>query len=141
MYNTRHTAQFKCLIVNATHTLRVHFLCNLKSIRVGQVGVCWCNSKNKAVLTDNEFHQHVAYLDLNVVRLITDRDLGHAGKVNQCQVQHCNNDIRPISDHYFQFQFLFTCLTCSGFSELHHTKTFECCHSGIFKTTRQTKKI
>ena len=77
-------------------TLGVDLLSDLERVRVGKVGVGRRYGEYETALLADKLEQHGADLDLNVCRLVPHRDLGHAGQVNQGQVENwtTNSGIR-----------------------------------------------
>lgn len=69
-------------------TLRVHLLCDLERVRVGEVHVGWGDGQDQAALLGDELQQHVSNLVLDVMGLVAHGDLGHPGQVDEGQVQH-----------------------------------------------------
>lgn len=70
-------------------TLRINFLCQFESVRVGQVSVSRSDGQDQAALSGDELHNHVPDLLLDVHRLVSDRHLGDPRQVDESQVQHC----------------------------------------------------
>ena len=69
-------------------TCWVDFLGDFEGIRSGQVRISRSDSQYERVLSGDELHDHVSDLELNVGRLVSDRDLGQTGKINQCQIEN-----------------------------------------------------
>jgi len=74
------------------HTIRVHLARQVETVRVCQVGVCGRDGEDDCVLLLDVGHAHVADLLLNVLGLVADGHLGHAGQVDQGQVEHVGRE-------------------------------------------------
>ena len=72
-------------------TLWINFFGNLQSIWIGQIRICWSYSKYQAALGCDELEQHASNLNLDVWRLVAHWNFGHSRKINQCQVQYCQD--------------------------------------------------
>ncbi len=69
-------------------TLRVNLSGNVECVGGGQIGVGRGHGQNQTRLLRDELHQHVLDLGLDVRRLIAYRNLGHARKIDESDVQH-----------------------------------------------------
>lgn len=69
-------------------TLRIHLLCDLERVGVGEVGVGRGDGQDQTALLGDELQQHFSDLVLDVVGLVAHGDLGHPGEVDEGQVQH-----------------------------------------------------
>lgn len=72
--------------------MRVNFFCNFKRIAVGKVGVGGRDCQDETVVFADELEEHRSDLHLDVGWLVTHRNLGHARKIDQCQVEHCKTE-------------------------------------------------
>ncbi|GIX63589.1 pentatricopeptide repeat-containing At4g19890 isoform X1, putative [Babesia caballi] len=72
--------------------VRVHLSRHLEAVRGRDVRVRRRQRQDDARRLPNVLHDHVAYLLLNVVRLVVDRNLGDARQVYQRQVHHPGGD-------------------------------------------------
>ena len=70
-------------------TIRVDGLGQLKGIRGGHVCVGRCDSQNKTCVLADELHYHVSDLGFNISWLISNRDLGQTGKIDEGDAQYC----------------------------------------------------
>jgi hypothetical protein len=64
-------------------TLGIDFTSEFQSIRVSQISVGGSNGEDDGVGLLNELQEHVADLNLNIARLISDSDLGETGKIDE----------------------------------------------------------
>mmetsp|Transcript_16929 Transcript_16929/g.41237 ORF Transcript_16929/g.41237 Transcript_16929/m.41237 type:complete len:206 (+) Transcript_16929:1554-2171(+) len=74
-----------CQNTNSSVSIRVSGLSKLQSIAVGNISVCGSNSQNDCVGVRNKLKEHLVNLLLNVLWLITNRNLGHSWQIHQCQ--------------------------------------------------------
>lgn len=69
-------------------TIRVHFPGQLERFRRGEICVGCGDGQDDGVGVGHILHAQLADLELNIRRLVPDRHLGHARKVDQGQVDH-----------------------------------------------------
>lgn len=69
-------------------TLRVDVFGQLECVGVGEVAGGRHDGQDEAVFVAHISHDHVAYLVLDVLGLVADRQLGDARQVHQGEVQH-----------------------------------------------------
>jgi len=65
--------------------LGIDFASEFQSIRVSQISVGGSNGEDDGVGFLNELEEHVADLNLNIARLISDSDLGETGKIDESE--------------------------------------------------------
>lgn len=72
-----------CKDTDSPRSLRINFSSHLETIRVGQIRVCSSDGKDNGVRLGDEAHEHISDLLFDITGLISDRDLGETGEINQ----------------------------------------------------------
>lgn len=72
-----------CKDTNGSRSLRIDFSSHFETIRVGQIRVRSSDGKDNSVRLGDEAHEHISDLLFDIAGLISDRDLGQTGQIDQ----------------------------------------------------------